>query len=328
MIRVTSESDGDFHPRMMSDRANAFIRDSINAAFVFAGHIDNQARFFKVDLSTDAVTPLGTLGLPYGGETEGWYFDENGKLYVLDGPRLRRIDPFIGNMAVVDEIIIDISESMPGHDLWQPHSSDDGRAHSATVRQITSDGSKYPYVGTVAVKDGQRMFWRAVGTIDESQVARDYIVIKEKIDGSEDNRIIEFASPTNERRITDAGGAIGHSDCWNAAIIGEANLPEPGRCVKVFLPTLERVDLFETWNMGYVSYRAGICLHSGPRHLSLVAQDGSGLNPIIEHGNNEVGPDGKVHYDNRVKANLDPSARVAVLMSNMHGRRDVFLAVI
>jgi hypothetical protein len=80
-----------------------------------------------------------------------------------------------------------------------------------------------------------------------------------------------------------------------------------------------RRTLFTTWNMGYVSLRGGRCLHSDATHLSLVDLESGQRTPLVAHGN--VGND----YDSRVKANLDPTGRVACYMTNDGRRFDVWL---
>src|SRR4029077_5476730 len=141
IIPVTSASDGEFVPRMYSYWPNAWIHG--RAAYVFAGHADGMPRFFKVDLTSGNVERLGSM-LGFTGTTEGWYWTADGWIMLCDGARLRRVSPFTNEAPVV----FDISESHPGCILWQAHSSDDGQTHSATVKQIVSDGA-YPAIGTV-----------------------------------------------------------------------------------------------------------------------------------------------------------------------------------
>lgn len=326
VIRVTDDRDGAIRPRMYSDLANAFVDVSLNAILVFCG-TDDGPRFFKVDITTGAVERLGRR-VVYGGETQGWSWDGSRRIHLCEGPRFRRVDPF--NQAD-DQILLDISEDpqFAGCDLWQPHSSADGQVHSATVRRIVAEG-KYPYIGTIVLYRGRQIFFPAIGTLDESQVTRDgrFVVIKEtpfdaKDPGDNDNRIINLET-RETRLVKDLERAVGHSDCGDSILIGEADKPDPGACVLYDLrqPVLVPRILFLTTNMGYVSYRAGVCLHSGPETLSLVDLNGAGLTPIAAH--NSVGND----YDNRVKANLDATGRVACFMSNVGGRRDVFLLVL
>lgn len=301
VIKVTDESDGRLLNRMYAYWSNAWV--SGGSAYVFVGHEDNHPRFFRVNLSTGAVDRLGSL-VPYIGEAEGWYWDEEGWIYLIDGPRFRRFNPFSGE----DRVVYDISSSHPNCVLWQPHSSQGGRTHSATLQRIVSEGS-YPKLGTITFHNGQLKFHEAVGDLDESALAGKYLVIQERINGSDDNRIINLDS-NEERRITDHDRAVGHSDCGDGFVVGEADKPDPGACVYVDLNTLEKRILFLTLNMGHVSVRNGRCLLSGPTHLSLVDLGSGSLTALVEHG--MVGSD----YDHQVEGNLDPSGQVAAYMSN------------
>jgi len=311
-IQVTSATDGDLVPRMYSYWPNAWIDG--DSVVVFVGHADGRPRFFRVHARTGTVERLGPC-LSYTGTAEGWYWDAEGWIYLCDGPRLRRVNPFDGQ----DRIVFDISDTQPGCVLWQAHSSDDGQVHSATVQRVVENGT-WPKIGTVVCRNGRQEFLPARGVLDESQVTPDgaFLVIKE----DDDNRIITLATG-EERMLRDADGAVGHSDCGPGIVVGEANLPEPGACVlwdlRQPLSLDRRATLFTTWNMGYVSLRGGRCLHSDATHLSLVDLGNGQRTPVIAHGC------ASTDYDSRVKANLDPTGRVACYMTNAGGRFDVWL---
>lgn len=317
VVRVTNAGDGEMVPRQYSYWPNAWVNDIANAVYVFAGHADGRPRGYQIDLETHEVWPFD-MRVRYAGTTEGWYWDAEGWLYIIDGPRLRRVNPFTG----VDRIVFDISDTNPGCDLWQAHSSDDGLTHSATVRRVVSDGA-YRKIGTVVSHHGGqgRDFFAATGDLDESQLISDgtFLVVQE----DNQNRIIELATGTSIVLRQDEG-AVGHADCGPGYIVGEDD--HHGACVRwdlqVPLPPENRRELFRTWAMGHVSVRAGRCLLSNQTHLSLVDLDGSGLTTLIEHG---MVSDGT--YDTQVKANLDPTGRVACYMSNQYGRMDVFILV-
>ncbi len=289
--------DGPMVPRMYAYWANAWISE--DTIYIFAGHADGTVHFYRVQMATGAVERLGAL-LPYAGTGEGWYWDAEGWVYLCAGPRLRRVNPFTGE----DRVAMDIGQRFPGCDLWQAHSSDDGRTHSATLRQVTSDGP-YLNLGTVIQhSSGAWDFFARKGVLDESQIDASgrYLIIKE----DDDNRIITLATG-DERTLRNVDGALGHSDCGNGFAVGEND--QIGACVFMDLVTLEQRELFKTWNMGYVAVRGHIGIHSGAETIDLVALDGSGLTPLIEHHAN-AGDD----YDKRVKANLDPTGRIACYM--------------
>lgn len=317
LIQVSDASDGELIPRMYSYWSSAWIGTAGTHAYVFVGHADGHPRFFQVTIATGIVQRFGSM-LSYTGTAEGWYWDTDGWIYLLDGPRLRRVNPFTKQ----DRVIFDITDSAPGCRLWQAHSSDDGQTHSATVQRIVDDGP-YPNISTVVCRNGgQLSYFPAKGTLDESQITSDgaYLIIKE----DNDNRIIHLQT-RDTRFLRNADGAVGHSDCGASIVIGEDDIH--GECVLWDLrgPLLpeSRHTLFHTWNMGHLSVKGDRCLLSDATHLSLVALDGSGVSPLLEHG--MVGND----YDHQVQGNLDPTGRIACFLSNRgSGRFDLFLAVI
>lgn len=322
VYRVTDASDGEIIPRMYSYWANAWVSGTV--AHVFAG-TSNGPRFFDVDLASGAVTRRGNL-IDYGGTTEGWFWNARGQITLTDGPRLRRVNPFVPSDDVV---VLDITTTHPACDLWQAHSSDDGETHSATVRQITSEGA-YQAIGTIVVRHGQREFVAAIGSLDESQVTSDgaYLVIKETIDGLLVNRVIELSTGI-ERRLAN-WGAVGHSDVGASLLIGESSPQQPGGLpaaavaydlTQPLTPTNRRV-LFQTWNMGHIAIRGATWLLSDAVDLNLIDSTGR-VTPILAHG--MVGDD----YGHQVKANIDPSGRIATYMTNNGtARQDVYLLVL
>jgi hypothetical protein len=313
VLKVTDESDGDLVNRGYSYWSQAVVLNE--SILVFAGTRDGHPKFWSVNRAGGAVHRLGAL-LPYTGEAEGWYFDREGWVYLIDGPRLRRVNPSNGE----DRIVFSIEESHPGCDLWQAHSSDDGQTHSATVRRIVSDG-RYPYVGTVTVRHGRQDFFDARGDLDESQITADgaWLLIKE----NDDNRIINLDSRVTVT-LSDADGAVGHSDCGDACVIGEDNIH--GECVlwdfRQPITPGHRQTLLKTWALGHVSVKGGRCLRADATNLSLIATDGSGETILQPHG--MVGND----YDHQVMANLDPTGQVAAYLSNVAGRMDLYLLLL
>lgn len=300
---VTDDSDGPLVPRMYSYWPNSWVYG--HKAVVFVGHADGHPRFFSVHLETGAVERLGPM-LGYTGTSEGWCWDPLGWVYLVDGTKLMRVSPFTNEAQVV----FDVAATHPGHVLWQTHSSDDGRVHSATLLQVMPEGS-WPRVGTVLCRDGQQTYYPALQPLDESAITPDgaYLVIKE----GDDNRVITVATG-EERMIKDAERALGHSDCGPGYMVGEADKPDPGMCGVWNLGgplTLERFQpLFQTWNMGYVSVRRGRILHSSDTHLRLIDIDTGAATELLDHGVRSN------NYDERVKANLDHSGRVATYMAN------------
>lgn len=314
LYRVTGPEDGIIPPRQYSYWSNAWVNG--DDVYVFTGKRGDLPQFFRVKLSTGDVSRLGPL-LQYGGESEGWSWDLRGWIYLIDGPRYLHVNPFGGET----DVVYDISDVKPGHDLWQPHSSDDGQTHSATVRHIQSGA--YPHMGTMVCRRGDLQYFAAIGELDESILTKDgaYLVIQEKIEESEDNRVVVLATG-EERRIRDKEGAVGHCDTGDSLIIGEDN--QHGACVRWDLQRHAYRELFSTWGMGHLSVRQGVCLRSDGSQLSLVDRQTGVQTPLLAHGATVLNPNEP--YDDQVKANLSPCARVACFMSNFGSdRRDVYL---
>jgi len=296
---------------MMSYWANAFASGG-STAWVFAGSLASGGPiFWEVDLRTRRSIPRGPLAVSYHGETEGWYWDAAGAIYLIDGPRFRRVDPFTGS----DQILYDLSTD-PRFDncvLWQPHSSPSGRTHSATVQRRVPDGP-YPNIGTVVFHDGVLDYFEAHGLLDESTVVGDdWVCIRETPEGQkgEDNRVIHLRT-RETRLIKDAERALGHSDAGTDWMVGEADKPDPGQCgwwdLTQPLTPGRFHPLFDTLNMGYVSVRGDRILHSSDLELRLIDRLSGTITPLYAHG-------GGTAYDDRVKANLDPSGTLACYMS-------------
>jgi len=308
VVKVTGPEDGQLLNRGYSYWSQVWLNGA--HALLFCGHADGHPRFFHVDLHNWTVERLGSL-VPYGGTGEGWYFDNLGRVYLTDGPRLRRYDLATGQ----DEVIFE--DPTPNCRLWQAHSSDDGAAHSATLQAIVDDGP-YLNLGTVVYRNGARQYFPALGALDESQIDTSgrWLLIKE----DDQNRVIDLETG-RDARISDADGAVGHSDCGAWYVVGEDD--QHGACVLWDLSALTRRELFKTWGMGHVSVRAGRCLLSGSQALSLVPLGGGEPQHLVDH---DMVSDGT--YDTQVFANLDHTGRVAAYMSNAAGRMDLYVAVV
>jgi hypothetical protein len=258
--------------------------------------------FFRIDANGE-IFRMGPM-IGYASEGEGWYWDKRGLVYLIDGPRLRRVNPFNGE----DEILFDISGRYPNHNLWQAHSSDDGQVHSATVRQ-NSDGFN-PHIATVICNRGALQFVPVFGQQDEAHMlgSGSHCIIEE----DNNNRIVEVASG-REQLILDADGALSHIDCGPDYMVGEDNIN--GVAWKIEIPSLHRTELERTWGMGHVSVQNGKCLLSNAGSLLWMDLNGGGLTHILDHGMVVPG-DANDPYDFQVKANLDATGTVALFMTN------------
>ena len=284
---------GPCHPRFYSYWANVWLNPHDGATYVFAGKVPQRPTFWRVSKSGH-VDELGPL-LAFPGETECWYWDVAGRVCLPDGPRLVRANPFDGQT----EVLFDVSTKWPGTRIWQAHSSADGRVHCATL-QSTETWQK---VATVIARDGQLHRLDARQELDESDVdaSGQWVLIKEG--SGPDNRIVHV--PTmHEKFLEDGRGAMGHCSMGTGFVVGEADKPGPGRCVQIDLDTLERRDLFPTWNMGHTAVRGSRCLvsHGQARELAIVdLRTGTYERLPIELPEWEPG-----NYDRQVRANLSP----------------------
>jgi hypothetical protein len=207
------------------------------------------------DKLSDQVLNLGPLfptESPYSySTTEGWYFSATAasRLYAFlpGGTMLQRFD-----------VLTRQFEATPAFDLaacprpsvcpsdaafiFQPHSSDDDRVHSATVQNaafqrlgcVVFDAARFVYVPT-----------RAGYTLDECHVdksGRWLLVLETQADGRLDNRVVDVPTGT-QTAVTDVAGALGHLDTGFAYAIGADNynpLPNASILLKFPLTSTER----------------------------------------------------------------------------------------
>lgn len=179
---------------------------------------------------TRNLGPLFSPDSPFSWSSgEGWYFSATRPttLYMNDGPRMLWYDVQSRTFATVFD-----ASTQFGKDkyLWQLHSSNDDRVHSATLRH----SSTYEMLGCVVHSEitGRTAFFGKKGDFDECQIDRSgrWLVIKENVDGrdGEDNRVIDLQTGT-EQLLTDPNGAGGHSDVGFGFMISEDNFnAQPG----------------------------------------------------------------------------------------------------
>lgn len=289
---------GSFRRRMYSYWSNAWVHPD-GATFVFGGNPGPS--FYRIDPSGD-IHELGTLSVRSGGETEGWYWDLNGRLYIADGNTFWYVNPFDGSAQEI--------YSAPGP-LWQPHSSLDGQVHSATLKD-----SSWRKIATVVWYRGRLLRFDAIGELDESIVTKDgeWLVIEEKwlIPGTPEakdhNRIIRLATQ-EEYVLSQWDGAVGHCDTNLDSVIGEDD--EHGACVVWNLRERSRRELWRTWNMGHVSWQAGRLLSSDNESLTLVDTNSAAMQHVQSHGIHVTSD-----YDTQVRANLSPCGKRATYIGD------------
>ena len=192
---------------------------------------------FSVNKRTGATQNLGPV---FDGDHalswasgEGWYFSRTRAttLYVNEGPRMLRYDV----QARTFQTVFDVSTKYGNRIVWQMHSSNDDRVHSATLR----DGSSYEMLGCVAYREDRQQwfFFPKRGDFDECQIDKSgrWLVIKENVDGKngEDNRIIDLETGA-EQVLLDENGAAGHSDIGHGYLVAEDNFNSQPGAVRVW----------------------------------------------------------------------------------------------
>src|SRR5262245_33826198 len=180
---------------------------------------------FAYDKTTGAVTnrgPLFDASSPFKNATaEGWYFSGTrpNALYMLDGPKLLRYDVIARTFQTVFDVTAQYGSNRY---IWQPHSSDDDRVHSVTLR----DRSSNPRLGCLVYREDTRnySYFPAMGGFDECAVDKSgrWLAILDNVDGryAQDNRIINLDTGA-EKVLLDEQGAGGHSDLGNGYLVGE-----------------------------------------------------------------------------------------------------------
>ncbi len=201
-----------------------------NDLYVFLG-LSNGAggtgpTLFRVDKTTRAVTKMGPL-FPstsrfYTATTEGWYWSatQSSTIYITEpfGSHLYRYDIFTQQLTPVFDAATQFGANRY---IWQAHSSDDDRVHSATLR----DKSTYEMLGCLVYREDTAQFswFPKVGDFDECHIDKSgrWLVSLENVDGAhgEDSRIFDLQTGT-EQRILDQDGSPGHLDTGFGYMVG------------------------------------------------------------------------------------------------------------
>jgi hypothetical protein len=181
--------------------------------------------------------PLFDANSPYASVTgEGWYFSatQPNVLYVsASTTHLDRYDVITHALGTVFDVASRPDLFGSNRYIWQIHSSNDDRVHSATLK----DASSYADLGCLAYREDTKQFFyfpQKGLRYDECQIDKTgrWLVIKEKtgLDSRSevDNRIIDLQTG-NERVLLDRNGAGGHSDNGLGYMVASDNFnPQPG----------------------------------------------------------------------------------------------------
>jgi hypothetical protein len=311
---------------------------------------------FGYNKTTEQVTRLGPLFDPSSGRNshsgEGWYFSatQPTKIYMDDGPRMLRYDV----LSRQYETVYDVSARY-GADkiLWQMHSSDDDRVHSATLRATPG----YEMLGCVVYHEdtAQFQYFPKIGDFDECQLDKSgrWLLILENVDHQYDmeNRIIDLTTGV-ERLIWDQDGAVAHDDTGYGYVVGPDNwyaVPNAEFLWDFSLNPLSRVMMSHTiaWDspapnhLSHTNARPGVppsqqyaCGSGASRaivpwanEIICFALDGSMrvlvVAPVMTDLNASGGGD---DYSKQPKGNLDVTGQYFIWTSNAGGGRlDAFI---
>lgn len=313
---------------------------------------------FRVNKTTGAVTNLGSL-FPstspfYYASAEGWYWSatQASKIYVPEnfGARLYRYDAFTRQLQQVFDAAPQFGADKY---IWQVHSSDDDRVHSATLR----DKDNYEMLGCLVYREATAQFswFPKLGDFDECHVDKSgrWLVTFEQLDGlySLDNRIIDLQTMT-ERRIYDHEGGPGHMDTGFGYLVGNDNwnsLPQAARLYRFDQTPIAGPVVYHDsdWNAASANHIAHGNTRPGVAPEQQFACGSGATRSTVPRANELVcfkldtsldvlvvaptmidldAPGGGDDYAKYPKANLDVTGRYMIWTSNLGGNRlDAFL---
>ncbi|OGR82643.1 MAG: hypothetical protein A3J74_00875 [Elusimicrobia bacterium RIFCSPHIGHO2_02_FULL_57_9] len=316
---------------------------------------------FSYDKLTDQVAKLGPLFPPSHYLTwaapETWYFSatQPHMLYIPDGSDLRRYDVVTKQFQTA----FSVSGQFPGKTIFQAHSSNDDKVHSATLKDPANN---YDDLGCIVFSEstGQLTFYPKKGTFDECQVDKggNWLLIKEDVDGlyGTDNRIIDLRTGA-EKTLLDQDGATGHSDNGYGYQVGHDNWDNYWGVSKLWKFADNPMQGTRVYYTNPYSLPSG----GGPAHIAhgnakagvppdqqYACGSNADTDPAKTHSNEILcfrldtsnnflivapvmvdlnGPGGSSSYARLPKGNLDVTGQYFVWGSNMagSGRKDIFL---
>lgn len=185
---------------------------------------------------TDAVENSGPLfpsASPYRNSTaEGWYFSGTRPTtlyaFLIGSPQLRRYDVLTKRFDVAPALDLSrcprpkVCPSDAAY-VFQPHSSDDDRVHSATVQNAA-----WQRLGCVVYREAAQkfLFFRTPAgyVLDECHVDKSgrWLLLLETrtTSGMRVNRIVKLKEPRKISTIADVDGALGHLDMGHGYAVG------------------------------------------------------------------------------------------------------------
>src|SRR5688572_12143621 len=256
-IRLTGPRDGLVRPIGMSYWPNVNHHAGRPELLAILS-LNDTLTLFSVDKGSGRVHKVRALPFHVTGEGCYWSFREPHTIYVPQANRLVAYDVVSGQGRDA------VTAAAP---IRQCHSSADGRAHSFTIEGAAG-----------VARDGAIRVFRPQAAYDECQIDKSgrWLLIKE----GEGNRIVDLDS-SNEFVITNAAGAVGHSDMGWGYVVGEEDQSDPG-------------GVFRLW-----TFTPNGPVNRGPMYFT----DWTGLSRYVSHCN----------------ATQAPPERQLVLFSSSHG---------
>jgi hypothetical protein len=325
-IRVTGPRDGHVRPIGMSYWPNINNHAGRPELLVLLS-LSDTLTLFSVNKGSGHVHKVKALPFHATGEGCYWSLREPNTIYVPQANRLVAYD------VAADQSRDAVTAAAP---ITQCHSSADGRTHSFTI-----------HGGAGVFRNGAVRVFPPREAYDECQIDKSgrWLLIKE----GNANRIVDLETG-GEFGISNAGGAVGHSDMGWGYVIGEEDQSNPGGVFRLWTFTPNGpVDggpmYFTDWTgmSRYVSHcnatpgpPAGqtvlfSCSHAGdvPRANELVVGrlDGSlQCRAICPNLTDLSAPGGGEEYWRKTRANIDPVGQFACFSANMGTDRvDAFL---
>jgi hypothetical protein len=207
--------------------------------YIFLGtdnaHGGRGPTLIRYNKSTDSVQDVGALfdapSLFRFSTAEGWYFSgtQPTKLYafLVGSTQLRRYDILTRQFDPTPAIDLarcprpNVCPTEAAY-VFQPHSSDDDRVHSATV-----ENAAFQRLGCVVYREASQgfLFFRPPSgyLLDECHVdksGRWLMLIETRGDGRRVNRVVNLKRPKRITVIPDVEGGLGHLDVGHGYAVG------------------------------------------------------------------------------------------------------------
>lgn len=320
ILRLTDDSDN-ARPVGMSYWPNINHHAGRDELYVLVS-LSDVLTLFVVDKASLQVARR--LPLPFFSTGEGCYFSlsDPDRIYVPQPNGLVAYNVAIGS----SDLVVDVP------DARQFHSSANGQVHSFSLGNMAAVWTR-----------GRLRTIPAFGELDECQIDKSgrWLLIK---DGN-DNRIVDLASDDREWLITNAQGAVGHSDMGYGYMVGEDDHAEVGGAFRLWTFTEQGpekgpiVHTMGDWSQmtRYVSHcnaqpgpPEGQRLLFSSAELGLVSRAiGGDPVPVCPSFTDLNAPGGGEVYWRHTRANLDPLGQFACFSGNQGtDRMDVFLVEI